>query len=601
MEFSLIKAALAFVSALVLSLVGTKIMVMVAPRLGWMEAIKKDRWHTKPTAKMGGIAIYASLMIVTAILFWPLSDMRIAGLMVGTTMIFILGLVDDLRRLSPGLKILVETLAAAVVVIFGAYSEYFNPLIGIPLTVFWIIAVTNAYNLIDNMDGLSSGIAAISSVSLFLLSAIMGWSETALLSAIVCGAALGFLRYNFNPAKIFMGDCGALVIGFYLSVVTLVGSMTYMSNLIITLVVPVLVMAVPILDTTFVAILRTVSGRPVYEGGKDHTSHRLVIMGLSERNSVLAIYLFSFVFGCFAVLLAFPGANYLLITLLLTISLVFLFLLGLFLSGLDLREIEKRSLGGEEPLRITSILVRKKYILFEISADAIIVAASYVLAYFLVGKGSIGRHEEVLIGKSLPIFIFFQMVSFYFFGIYRGVWKYVTLKDIIRIVNASFVGTVVSSLALFLFTFFEGYSASVIIVYFFILTFFIAARAASLRGFKEYFTSHRVRRAEKKIVIFGAGDSGNAVLREILNNGSLNRSPLGFLDDDTAKVGRVIHGLEVLGTRDDLRQVINEKGVEEVIVAISRLSDETRRYISEICRETGVSFVRVSGIFDKEG
>jgi UDP-GlcNAc:undecaprenyl-phosphate GlcNAc-1-phosphate transferase len=600
MEYSLITAGVAFLSALAISLVGTKIMILIAPKVGWFEKVKKDRWHTRPTAKMGGIAIYLSLMAVTAIVFWPLADTKVVGLLIGTTMIFILGLVDDLKYVSPGLKIIVETLAAAVVVLFGVYSEYFNPLIGIPLTVFWIIAVTNAYNLIDNMDGLSSGIAAISSVSLFLLSAIMGWAETAFLSAVMCGAALGFLRYNFSPARIFMGDCGALVIGFYLSVVTLIGSMTYMSNLIITLAAPILVTAVPILDTTFVTVLRAVSGRPVYQGGKDHTSHRLVIMGLSERNSVLAIYLFSVVFGAFAVLLALPRTSFLLITVLLVVTLIFLFLLGLFLGGADVTDVGQPPKKNEIRARITALLVKKKYIVFEIMADALIVVAAYVLAYFLMGQGSIGEREGRLIARSLPVFVFFQMISFYFFGVYRGVWKYVSFGDMIRIVQASAVGTAASSLALFLVTFFEGYSASVIIVYFFILTFLVAARAASLRGFNEYFTHYRAKRAERRVLIFGAGDSGNAVLREILNNNKLDRSPLGFLDDDTVKVGRHIHGLEVLGTRHDLKRVIGEHEVDEVIVAVSRLPEDARSYIEDVCRETGVILIRVSGILDMD-
>jgi UDP-GlcNAc:undecaprenyl-phosphate GlcNAc-1-phosphate transferase len=601
MDSSFIKYLAVFIASLAVSLVGTRALISLGPAIGWVEKIKKDRWHSKPTAKLGGIAIYIALMVGTIVAFWPPTEMKIVGLIAGTTVIFILGLVDDLKSVSPGIKIVVEVAAAAVVVAFGVYSEYFNPFFGIPLTIFWIVAITNAYNLIDNMDGLASGIAAISAVTLFALSAIMGWADTAILSAVMCGAALGFLRYNFNPARIFMGDCGALTIGFYLSVVTLIGSMTYMSNLILTLVAPILVMAVPILDTAFVTTLRAVSGRRVYEGGKDHTSHRLVIMGLSEKRSVLAIYLFSLVFGGFAVFLAFPGASYLLVWTLLVISLVFLFLLGLFLSGPDLREIEKRVRANKGPNGIIALLIKKRNIVVKIAADALIVAASYILAYYLMGNGSVGRAEGVLIGRSLPIFVFFQMASFYLFGIYRGVWKYVSFGDMIRIVEAALAGTAISSLILFLFTFFAGYSASVVIVYFFIMTFFIAARAASLRGFTDFFTRHRARRAEKRVLIFGAGDSGNAVLREILNNGGPDRLPLAFIDDDPSKVGKIINGIEVQGTRYDLSRVIRENKADEIIVAVSNLPAETRRYIERVCKESGIAVVRVSGIFTVDG
>jgi UDP-GlcNAc:undecaprenyl-phosphate GlcNAc-1-phosphate transferase len=598
MVFSFTIALAAFFSSLAVSLIGTRMVIRLAPKMGWFEEIKKDRWHSRPTAKLGGIAIYIALIGITTVFFWPLTNMKVVGLLVGTTMVFILGLIDDLRSVSPGIKVLVEAAAAAVVVIFGVYSEYFNPFIGIPLTIFWIVAVTNAYNLIDNMDGLSSGIAVISSLTLFVLSAVMGWADTAILSAVMCGAAFGFLRYNFNPARIFMGDCGALTIGFYLSVVTLIGSMTYMSDLIITLVAPILVMAVPIFDTTLVTVLRAASGRPVYRGGNDHTSHRLVVMGLSERQSVLVIYLFSLVFGGFAVLLAFPGASYLLIWTLLVICLIFLFLLGLFLSEADLKEIENRARADESPIRIKTILLNKKHTIIEIISDILIIAASYFMAYYLMGYGLVGPAERQLIERSLPVFVFIQMISFYLFGVYRGVWKYVSFGDLMRIIQGALAGTVVSSLILFFLTFFKGYSAFVIIVYFFIMTFFITARAASFRGFAEFFTRRRARRAEKKVIIFGAGDSGNAVVREILNNEGLSLRPLGFIDDDPAKIGRLVNGLKVLGDRRDLERVIREKGADEVIVAVSELSNETRTYIERVCKEMGIAIVRVPGILN---
>ncbi len=596
MDFLFLKALAAFICALAASLVTTRAVISLAPAMGWIEEVRKDRWHKKPTARMGGIAVYISLMIVTAAFFWPVNDMRVVGLLIGTTVVFILGLIDDLRPVRPAVKILAQVAAAVVVIAFGVHSEYFNPFIGIPLTIFWIVAITNAYNLLDNMDGLSSGIAVISSATLFVLSAVMGWAETALLAAVMCGAAAGFLRYNFNPARIFMGDSGALTIGFFLSVVTLIGSMTHMSNLIITLAAPILVMAVPILDTTFVTVLRAASGRPVYRGGRDHTSHRLVIMGLSERRSVLIIYLFSLVFGGFAVFLAFPGASYTLVAMLLVIFSVFLFMLGLFLSEADPEQADDRDGAGNGSPGISALFLHKRYIIIKIVADALIIAASYILAYYLMGSGSITRAEGPLIMRSLPIFVFFQMISFFLFGVYRGVWKYVSLRDMTRIVQGAVAGTIVSSFILFLFTFFEGYSVFVIVVYFFIMTFFIAARAASLRVFSEFFTRHRARQAEKKVIIFGAGDSGNAVLGEILTSGGMGRRPLGFIDDDPGKTGRHIKGIMVLGTRQDLARVIRENGADEVIVAVGGLSAETRRYIDRVCAETGAAVVRAPGI-----
>jgi len=590
---------LSFLGALVVSWIGTRIVIAVAPRFGWIAGTTSDRWHTRPTALMGGIAIYAAIVVSILVFFIVLSDFndrRVWGLLLGSTMIFILGLVDDRKYVSPLVKIVVQTTVAGVVVCFGAFSEFFTPIIGIPLSIFWIIAITNAFNLIDNMDGLSSGIAAITSLCIMSLSLIMGWYETAVLAAVMIGAALGFLRYNFNPARIFMGDCGALLIGFYLAVVTLIGTMTHMSNVIVVLVVPILVMAVPILDTTFVTIMRTLSGRPFYQGGMDHTSHRMVIQGMSERTTVLYIYLFSLVFGVFAVLFALPGVNIVLVATLLIVMVIFLFLLGLFLGGTEARDVKQRAARAGGELTIADQISRRRRRLFEIVADSLIVTASYILAYLIIGQWYIDPETAARIGQSLPIFIFFQMVSFYFFGIYRKLPEFITLTDVVLVVLAAALGTVVSSIVLFLFTFFQGYSSSVMIVYFLVVTFLVSARLTSLRGFKEYFTQQRARKALRRVLIFGAGDSGNAVLREILNNQSLGLRPLCFLDDDPAKIGSMIHGVKVRGSRESMKTVIEERRIDEVIIAIRDLPADVSEYIERVCIDMGVPVRRAGNI-----
>jgi UDP-GlcNAc:undecaprenyl-phosphate GlcNAc-1-phosphate transferase len=188
------------------------------------------------------------------------------------------------------------------------------------------------------------------------------------------------------------------------------------------------------------------------------------------------------------------------------------------------------------------------------------------------------------------------MISFYLFGIYRGLWMYVAFRDIVRIVQAAFVGTLSSMIVLFLFTFFEGYSISVMIVYFLLLVFFVSARLASLRGFKEYFTHHKAKSADRGVIIFGAGDSGNAVLKEILNNEVLNLRPLGFIDDDVNKVGLKINGVEVLGTRGELKRVIEERGAEEVIIAVRNIPEESILDIQKMCIDLGISYRRAAGI-----
>lgn len=260
----------------------------LARRWGAVAQPRPDRWHKKPTALLGGVAIFLAVA-VTQLAVGP-SVSNGMGWMIGAAFMFLVGLTDDLRRIRPYQKLTAQLLAAGIVMVDGqSLSSTGSPVFDGLVTVLWLVGVTNALNLIDNVDGLAAGVAAISAG--FFAAYFLRHRDTneAIRLAAFAAALLGFLIYNFNPASIFMGDGGSQFIGFYLATTALqTGSSS--DNWLVNVFVLVLFLAVPIFDTSFVTITRLRERRPISQGGRDHTSHRLIALGLSERTTVCVMY-----------------------------------------------------------------------------------------------------------------------------------------------------------------------------------------------------------------------------------------------------------------------------------------------------------------------
>lgn len=278
-------------SALVIAIGGTPIMRQVALRLGVIDAPGARKVHANPVPLLGGAAIYIAFIV--ALIF--LGDRRfineVVGIFVGATLVSLIGIVDDSSGLGSYVKLGGQLIAAGILVLTGVQVLLFHNWIDIVLTVFWVIAITNAMNLLDNMDGLSGGIAMIAAVFFTLLAAMSDQYLVGSLAAALAGACAGFLIYNWNPAHIFMGDTGSLFIGFLLAAVGIKLKFPSNSNS-ITWMIPVLVLALPIFDTTLVSISRLRQGKnPLTTPGKDHISHRLALLTGSKREAVLICYL----------------------------------------------------------------------------------------------------------------------------------------------------------------------------------------------------------------------------------------------------------------------------------------------------------------------
>jgi UDP-GlcNAc:undecaprenyl-phosphate GlcNAc-1-phosphate transferase len=303
-------ATVAGVTALLASLLLTPLVRAFARRIGAVAKPKSDRWHTKPTAILGGVAI-AIAVVGPALALVPLTrEGRIV--ITASVLLFLAGLADDFFHIRPYQKLIGQLLGASAVVSLGLvlpWTPYFT--INLLITLFWLIGITNAVNMLDNMDGLAAGVSAIAATFLALnFIANQQWPEAMMLAAFA-GALIGFLVYNHHPASIFMGDCGSMFVGFFLASSALLNETGggRSRSVAAVLAVPVLVLLVPIFDTTFVTLMRKRAGRAASQGGRDHTSHRLVALGLSEKHAVWMLYTFAVLAGTLAMIARHAALN----------------------------------------------------------------------------------------------------------------------------------------------------------------------------------------------------------------------------------------------------------------------------------------------------
>lgn len=301
-----------FCTALIASLVITPFIIKLAERIGAMDIPKDNRRvHKAPVPLIGGLAIFLAF-VVTVIGFIPLPEQKeIIGLLLGGTFITLSGLLDDIRPMKARTKLLFQIAAAIILVCFGVTIKFvtnpFDRLTGIsdigwltiPATIFWIVGITNAFNLIDGLDGLAAGVASISSITLFIVCMLNGRVTTALLTAALAGSTMGFIPYNFNPARIFMGDTGSQFLGFILAAISIQGAIKSAAAIVIT--VPILALGLPIYDTLTSIIRRYLNKKPVMQADKGHLHHKLLDMGLSQRQTVLVMYVISIVLGLSAI------------------------------------------------------------------------------------------------------------------------------------------------------------------------------------------------------------------------------------------------------------------------------------------------------------
>jgi len=292
-----------FVTTTIVSYLITPLIRNIAIKTGYLDHPKSTKVHAHPTPLLGGLGIYIAFVVglFTTIRF--VQEPKLVSILIGCTFLLIVGLIDDKMGMMPEMKLLAQLLAAMVIVKSGIRIEFLsNYYLNSIFTYLWIVGITNSFNLLDNMNGLSAGIAVIAAVFFGVVMWASNQIEIAVVSFAMAGAALGFLKHNFPRAHIFMGDTGSLVVGFVLASTAILGSWNT-RFLTTSLAMPIVILAYPIFDTTLVAIMRLKEGRSVFQGGRDHSSHRLALLGFKKKRAVLVIYSICMLLGFSALLI----------------------------------------------------------------------------------------------------------------------------------------------------------------------------------------------------------------------------------------------------------------------------------------------------------
>jgi UDP-GlcNAc:undecaprenyl-phosphate GlcNAc-1-phosphate transferase len=576
-------------AALALSLALTPLVRAFARRFDIIARPRSDRFSKRPTAMMGGVAIYLAVLFAY-LLFVP--HTREGWVVMGaSTALFVVGLVDDFLHIKPYQKLIGQVLGASAVVYFGLLLPYgWGASVAMAVTIFWLIGITNAINLLDNMDGLAAGISAVAAGFIAANFAVNGQTTEAVTLSVFAAALVGFLVYNSNPASIFMGDCGSMFVGFFLASSALLSAAGDRGrSFIVVIAVPVLILFIPIFDTTLVTVVRKLSGRAASQGGRDHASHRLVALGLSERRAVWMLYGFAGSSGLLAMAVRqFEYHTGIAMVLGFAVALT---LVGVYLAGVKVYDEAEVQAAREKPLVSFLVDLSYKRRIFEVLLDVLLVILAYYFSYVLLFGSDLGPEVWLLFLSTVPVLIFVKMTALLAAGVYRGIWRYISLDNLIVYAKAVAAGSAVSVLVL-LFAFrFEGFSRAVFAVDAMLFFLMLAGSRVAFRLFRQLLPSPRA--GGRRVLIYGAGDAGELLLREMRNNLRLLYTPVGFVDDDPFKKGKMIHGLRVFGGNGHLRQICAEQQVEEVLISTSRIGDERVAEIRRDCENAQITLRRM--------
>jgi len=579
--------AAVFSVAVIASLLGGAVVRRLAPTIGAVVPPRPDRWHNTPTPTMGGVAIAAGTLIAFGAIATRPDLVGAPGawlpVLLAASVMFVVGVLDDRLQLSPLAK-LVASLAIGAFLVFalaGAEPEDALPSVYTLVATVWFAGICHAMNLLDNMDGLAAGIGLIAAVFLMaLLPGFLGPTLEVLLTALA-GSLLGFLYWNRNRARLFMGDCGSLFIGAMLGAASLVPvynapSMAFINPAVIV----VLILIVPLFDTGFVLVLRRLAGLKATKGGTDHVSHRLVSLGFSERSAVRILYLLGLAGGGTAwFLLRGQGVEPMLP--LVAAFGVFVVLLGIYLARVPAYDAEDFI-----ALQKSSFAPFLKDLAFrwhaaEVMLDFILIAVCYYLAYRLRFDGEGFDLFLPYFTASLPVVLGCKLAALYGSGLYQRSWETFGLRDLTAVLRGVGMGSLLSVLTAAYLYRFEGFSRVVFLLDALLLGVAIVATRASFRAMSLVAAVRNKR--SRRVLVYGAGQFGQTLVREMRANARWNMNPIAFIDDDPGKVRRWIMGVQVRGTLDDLESTIRRYAVDEVVLSSPSITGHVERRIREVC------------------
>jgi UDP-GlcNAc:undecaprenyl-phosphate/decaprenyl-phosphate GlcNAc-1-phosphate transferase len=569
---------LTLLGSFALSAALTPLVRTLAHRKGVVAHPKSDRWHPDPIPVLGGFAIAAAFFVTTAI---STTVGPLVPLLIGAGLMFGLGALDDLLHFGAGTKLAVQTIIAAVVVFLMPPAHIFGlaPMDEL-LAVVWMVGITNAFNLLDNIDGLSAGIAAIAGI--FLLAALAPGGTTPLTLAVAAfiGAALGFLVYNVRPASIFMGDSGSLFLGSFLGGAALLSAPGLKANVAPVASIPLFILLIPIFDTAFVSITRRLAGRSPLVGGRDHLSHRLVALGMDERRAVLGLYLLAALGGMTALALQHADVGWAAI-------LIAAYLILLAGVGIVLGNVEAHALDADRPPPplVSEVAYRNR--IFEVLLDLALVALAYYAAFRFRFQGDEFGHFLPYFATSFPLVIACQLAGLALAGKYRQVWRNLGSLELLGLLQGIAFGFAGSALLMLYMYGFVGFSRLVFVIDAVLLVFLLVGSRLIITSVDEYIRARRG--AGRRVLIYGAGIQGRLLVRALLEDRSFGLVAVGFIDDDLNKRRLRLEGVPVVGTFDDLPSVLASREIAEVIIS-TKLIDRSRvAETAAVCRDRNIA------------
>lgn len=604
-----------FSSALIISLLTTYYIrkLSIKFQIGSLPDFRKIHSGFIPT--LGGIGIFAGVVVGIIIsliwkeYYWNMFSIKYVGIAIAAFFMLATGIYDDLKKISPIQKFLAQIIAASIIIIFGSrISVIINPfgepfelgVFSVLVTYLWIIGITNSINLLDGLDGLAAGVSLIVISSIGVISFYQqNWMTFAICLALI-GSLIGFLKYNFHPAKIFMGDTGSLFLGFLISAISIEGMQESKGN--IALLVPIIVLAVPLGDSTLAFFRRLLKGKHPFRADKGHLHHRLIDLGLSHKQAVHVIYLASILFAIAAYLISSEEKIYGLLMLILVVAVIII-----SLNRLGYLEAQKKKiyLGDDQIIKVKKQLAplsmkRLWHKLLLFVSDIIAINITLVLLYWV--KFESGMISEIsLPAPGIPSFFALSVVISLFFiglfalnGLYNIKWDLSRFDILLKTSRIVFFGGII----IFIITLDPGHilSTSRLSILFFIalLILLINSLRLILINFEKHFSI--LEYSVHKTLLVGTSDKAKKIIKDIRTNKHLLYDIVGVVTRE--KDGSTLSNLKNIGNYEDIPKLIFEHGIEEVIIAINERSRDEVLNIVAYGENMGVSFKIIPQMYD---
>ena len=562
--------------AALLSAALTCLLVRFSLRLRLIAQPRLDRWHKLPTPNTGGLAVFLTCVLLYTIFAWgryPMIATAAAG-------IAVLGFLDDRMQLRPLVKFLAQSVCVIAVMASGVVFRA-TPweAANLALTFLWIAGITNAFNLIDNMDGLCAGVAVIISASRYWFAVQTGDAGSSLISALLCGSFLGFLVFNYRPAKIFMGDCGSMLAGFTLGALAIASPVPRTRVFVSAIFFPALTFLYPIFDTVLVSFLRRAAGRPISVGGRDHSSHRLVSLGLSERTVVWLLWGLT-ALGSAAGLLTYSMPFG-------VVAIGFLLVIGVTVLGVFLGTLPNYAPPDTAPVRSTWFRRRIPTLRAGITLVVdVLLSGVALLSAFLVrwDQAFLGGHaNEFLI--SLPVVMLGHALASLSFRTFNLGWRWFGLRDLIELAKCVLLGLTLSMFMIWM-AGMRGYSRGVVVLY----GFFIFASSVGLRvSMRFLWQTLAGTSGKRRAAIIGGGVTGELLVLVLQRDSEMNARPVLILDSDPAAEHTRIHGVPVRYLGDDPVKALKRSNVELVVLPGNGAFTPEHQQVALTCKLAGLA------------